>query len=71
MTLWLVSFLKAKPIYKDDKKGIMVPPVITDINGDGTADIVMAMFNSTVVAFDGITFLQIWNHTFPSSETYT
>lgn len=63
--------MKAKCIYKDEKKGIMVPPVITDVNGDGVDDIVMAMFNSTVVAFDGNTFQQIWNHTFPSSETYT
>lgn len=49
----------------------MIPPVITDITGDGVDDIVMAMFNSTVVAFDGTNFQQIWNHSFPSSETYT
>jgi hypothetical protein len=49
----------------------MVPPVITDVNGDKIDDIVMAMFNSSVIAFDGISFEQIWNYTFPSSETYT
>jgi len=58
-------------IYKDEQKGIMVPPVITDVNGDKIDDIVMAMFNSSVVAFDGVTLKQIWNSTFPSSETYT
>ncbi|CAG7820626.1 unnamed protein product [Allacma fusca] len=62
---------KAQAIYKDEFKGVMVPPVITDVNGDGVDDIVMAMFNSTVVAFDGTNFQQIWNTTFPSSETYT
>jgi len=49
----------------------MVPPVITDVNGDKIDDIIMAMFNSTVIAFDGSSFQQIWNYTFPSSETYT
>lgn len=63
--------LQAKLLYQDEYKGIMVPPVIADINGDKVADIVMAMFNATVVAFDGNSFLQIWNFSFPSSETYT
>lgn len=48
----------------------MTPPVLIDINDDGTEDIVMAMFNSTVIAFDGHDFHQIWNYSFPLSETY-
>ena len=50
--------------------GVMVPPVLADINKDGTVDIIMAMFNATVVAFDGETFKIIWQYTFPTSETY-
>ena len=50
--------------------GVMVPPVLADINKDGTVDIIMAMFNATVVAFDGETFRIIWQHAFPGSETY-
>ena len=50
--------------------GVMVPPVLADINKDGTVDIIMAMFNATVVAFDGETFKIIWQYTFPHSETY-
>ena len=48
----------------------MVPPVLADINKDGTVDIIMAMFNATVVAFNGETFRIIWQYSFPSSETY-
>ena len=50
--------------------GVMVPPVLADINKDGTVDIIMAMFNATVVAFNGETFRIIWQYSFPSSETY-
>lgn len=48
----------------------MTPPVLADINGDGVEDIIMAMFNSTVIAFDGFNFRQIWNYSFPMSESY-
>ncbi|XP_035703612.1 uncharacterized protein LOC110843502 isoform X2 [Folsomia candida] len=69
--LYKGSTENAKLLYQDDQKGIMVPPVIADINGDSVADIIMAMFNSSVIAFDGNSFNQIWNYSFPSSETYT
>ncbi|KAG1658912.1 Protein FAM234B [Nymphon striatum] len=58
-------------IYRDDHKGIMTPPALVDITKDGIADIVMAMFNSSVIAFDGITFERIWNFTFSQSESYS
>lgn len=36
-----------------------------------TEDIVMAMFNSTVVAFDGLTYKQLWSwHSDQPAETY-
>lgn len=61
----------ARIIYTDEHKGIMTPPVLVDITGDGVNDIVMAMFNSTVVAFNGINFKQIWTFHIPSSESYS
>ncbi|ESP00009.1 hypothetical protein LOTGIDRAFT_113097 [Lottia gigantea] len=61
---------KAKRIYTDNFKGVMTPPVLLDINKDEVVDIVISMFNSTVLAIDGRTFHVIWNYTFPSSETY-
>ena len=49
----------------------MVPPVLVDVNKDGTVDIVMSMFNTTFIAFDGESYKQIWHHNFPNSETYS
>lgn len=49
----------------------MVPPVLIDLNDDDVLDIVMALFNSTVIAFDGLEFKELWRSEFPNSETYS
>ncbi|XP_066299151.1 uncharacterized protein [Branchiostoma lanceolatum] len=61
----------AEVLYSDPQKGIMTPPVLVDLTADGTVDIVMAMFNSTVVAMDGETGEALWNASFPMSESYS
>lgn len=48
----------------------MTPPVLIDVNRDNIEDIIIPLYNSTLFAFDGKTFQQLWNRTFPSSETY-
>ena len=48
----------------------MTPPVLVDVNNDDIDDIIIPLYNSTLFAFDGKTFKQLWNRTFPSSETY-
>jgi outer membrane protein assembly factor BamB len=48
----------------------MTPPVLVDVNNDQIEDIIIPLYNSTLFAFDGKTFEQLWNRTFPSSETY-
>ncbi|XP_062614825.1 uncharacterized protein LOC134276609, partial [Saccostrea cucullata] len=76
--LWLININdlfyrrleKAICIFFDQEKGVMTPPVLLDVNGDGEEDIIMSMFNSFVIAFDGKTYSQLWNFTFPSSESY-
>ncbi|XP_069677500.1 uncharacterized protein [Periplaneta americana] len=60
---------QVRELYRDEGKGIMSPPVLVDINQDGSEDIVAAMFNSMVVAFNGLTFEPLWNFSFPGSET--
>ncbi|KAI1309010.1 hypothetical protein HDE_00313 [Halotydeus destructor] len=78
-SLWVISLHdlydkrmdKTAAIFTDCCKGVMVPPVLVDITGDQTEDIIMAMFNSTVVAFDGLTYQKIWSTSFNSSETYS
>lgn len=49
----------------------MTPPVLVDLNKDGTVDIVSSMYNATVAAFDGETYKMIWSYAFPNSETYS
>lgn len=56
-------------IYRNPTSGFIVPLVLSDLNDDGVEDIVAALFNSTVLAFDGKTFEMLWNHTFSESET--
>ena len=51
--------------------GVMNPPVLVDVNEDGTVDVVMAMYNTTIAAFDGETHKRIWDFVFPESETYS
>lgn len=78
-SLWVISLDHlmqgkmdmARPIYTDKFKGVMTPPVLIDLTGDGVLDIVIAPFNSTVIALDGHTYDVIWNYTFPLSETYS
>lgn len=47
----------------------MVPPILADINNDGIEDIITALFNSTVYAFNGRTLDTIWKFVFPTSES--
>ena len=49
----------------------MLPPILTDLNKDGTVDIAIAMFNTTFVAFDGESFDRLWEVIFPESESYS
>ncbi|PVD27593.1 hypothetical protein C0Q70_12757 [Pomacea canaliculata] len=78
-SLWVISvdhllkgqIMKARALYTDTFKGVMTPPVLLDLTGDGVRDIIISPFNSTVVAIDGASYEIIWNITFPQSETYS
>ncbi|CAF0948256.1 unnamed protein product [Adineta ricciae] len=58
-------------IIRDRFKGVMTPPVLIDVNDDKIEDIIIPLYNSTLFAFDGKTFKQLWKRTFLSSETYS
>jgi len=62
--------VQAKAIYQSPHKGIMTPPVLLDLTGDGVVDIVFATYNSTALALDGQTYATLWNFTYSLSETY-
>lgn len=58
-------------IFRDCCKGVITPPVLIDITGDEILDIIIANFNTTVMAIDGLTFEPIWTRRFESGETYS
>ncbi|RWS02090.1 PQQ-like domain containing protein [Dinothrombium tinctorium] len=60
---------RAKILFSDCCKGIMAPPVLIDLNGDTNLDIVISLFNSTVIAIDGKSHKIMWRSVFPRSET--
>ena len=49
----------------------MVPPVLADINKDGTKDIFIVTFDGELIMKDGETFNDIWKRKFKCYETYT
>ncbi|KAK2584547.1 hypothetical protein KPH14_006916 [Odynerus spinipes] len=60
--------LKLKELHRSSGKAALLPPILVDITLDGVADIVASMFDSTIIAYDGLTFDPIWNYTVPDSE---
>ncbi|XP_011708281.1 PREDICTED: uncharacterized protein LOC105462995 isoform X3 [Wasmannia auropunctata] len=60
--------LKLRKLNHNTGRNALLPPILIDITSDGIEDIVAAMFNSTIVAYNGTTFEPIWNYTVPNSE---
>ncbi|EFN80767.1 uncharacterized protein LOC105186548 [Harpegnathos saltator] len=60
--------LQLRELYHNTGKGALLPPILVDITLDEIEDIVVAMFNSTIMAYNGLTFEPIWNYTVPNSE---
>ena len=56
--------------YRSEGKGVMVPPVLIDVNKDGVKDILMSAFNGHMVLYDGETLAPIWHVTFEDRESY-
>lgn len=59
---------KLRKLHHAIGKGTLLPPILVDITLDGIEDIVAAMFNSTIIVYNGLTFEPIWNYTVPNSE---
>ncbi|GFO02838.1 pqq-like domain containing protein [Plakobranchus ocellatus] len=74
------SMDRAVKLSSDTHKGFMTPPALVDINGDGIEDILVPIFNSTLLALDGSDTggtksgtgpKPLWTSKFPGSETYS
>ena len=57
-------------LYKSEIKGLIVPPVIIDMNGDTIQDILLQTFSSRVVLLDGKNGQAVWERNIPYSESY-
>ena len=51
-------------------RGMVAPPSLTDLTGDGTADIIAATFDGRLIAIDGESFGVLWSLDFPNAETW-
>ncbi|XP_017875939.1 uncharacterized protein LOC108622524 isoform X2 [Ceratina calcarata] len=60
--------LKLRKLHHNTGRGTLLPPILVDVTLDGVEDIVAAMFNSTIIVYDGLTFKPIWKYTVPKSE---
>jgi outer membrane protein assembly factor BamB len=50
-------------------KGVIAPPTMVDLTGDGQDDIVLPFFDGRVAAIDGSNFESIWDFSFALSES--
>ena len=58
-------------LYKSESKGVMVPPVVVDLNHDGVDDLVVSAFDGHTVAFDGLdAATRLWDAYYPNTESY-
>ncbi len=51
-------------------RGMVAPPSLSDVTGDGTADIIAATFDGRLMAIDGETFGVLWSLDFANAETW-
>ena len=58
-------------LYKSESKGVLVPPVIVDLNNDGVDDLVMSTYDGHTIAFDGLDAVtRLWDAYYPNTESF-
>ena len=57
-------------LYHCSSKGMIIPPVIIDMNNDNVQDLLIQSFDGHVVGLDGIDGKELWNRYIPGSESY-
>ncbi|XP_071097133.1 uncharacterized protein [Haliotis cracherodii] len=58
-------------LHRGQMKGVMVPPVIVDVNNDGEKDVLVSVFEGAMVLLDGKTLTEKWRRPFPNMESYS
>lgn len=62
---------KAKILVTEATKGIVAPPLVGDLNADGTPDYVISTVAARTLAIDGKTDRALWGFQHPDAETYS
>ena len=58
-------------LYKSELKGVMVPPVMVDLNQDGIDDLVVSAFDGHTVVLNGSdAATKLWDVYYPNTESY-
>jgi outer membrane protein assembly factor BamB len=61
---------RAERLVDAGTKGVIAPPTIVDLTGDGEPDVVVSTFDGRLVAVDGATRRTLWSRADPTEETY-
>ena len=62
---------EAIEIFGNDEKGAIGSPSLADLNNDNIHDIIVHTYNGSIVAISGSDNSILWQHDFPSQETYS
>ena len=57
-------------LYHSSSKGMIIPPVIIDMNSDNVQDLIIQSFGGHVLCLDGIDGKVLWDRHIPGSESY-
>ncbi|XP_019852173.1 PREDICTED: uncharacterized protein LOC109582049 [Amphimedon queenslandica] len=70
--VWNVYKLCVYELYRSvEVGGVMLPPVIADINNDDKNDLIVSAFNGHTLLFDGHTLSFKWDHYVPGTQSYS
>ncbi|XP_021380156.1 uncharacterized protein LOC110467366 [Mizuhopecten yessoensis] len=58
-------------LYKGTTKGVMVPPVIVDVDDDGVLDIMASIYDGKNILYNGKDLSIMWSVDFPGQESYS
>ena len=56
--------------FRGTTKGIMVPPLIVDVDGDSINDILVSVYEGQLVLKNGKDLSDMWSTSFPDAESY-
>ena len=57
-------------LYNSSSKGMIVPPVIIDMNNDNVQDLIIQSFSGHVLCLNGVDGEVLWHRYIPNSESY-